>query len=272
MSATQRNDGPALFAVGATALAALTFGVAVVFALTSSSNAGSDSSGDEATNAEPVDLDDGAVADPQADPVDVVAQSADAMAAVTSVQFELERTGAPVYIDEFDSIALDELIGQFEVPTRAQAQITVTIDGNLITQLGAIAIDDEVWLSNPVTGDFETLPPGYDIDPSRFFDPEGGWQPLLANLYDVTMVAIEDDGGDRYHVRGIAPAEQVQNITVGLVEDQDVPVDLWIHPGTMLVTRAEFDTVIDGAESHWVLELDRYGEDFTIEPPENVSD
>lgn len=217
-----------------------------------------------------VDLDDGAVGDPNADPAAIVTASAAAMAGVTSVEFGLERTGAPIFIDQFEAIALDELIGQFQVPNRAQAQLTVTVEGNLATKLGAVALGDEVWISNPVTGDFETLPAGYDIDPSRFFDPEGGWQPLLAGLFDVDLVGIDDRGGDRYHVRGTAPAAEVRNITVGLVRDQDVPVELWIHPSTSLVTRAEFTTVIDGAESRWVLELDRFGDSFTIRPPTNV--
>ena len=136
--------------------------------------------------------------------------------------------------------------------------------------IGAVAIDDEVWISNPVTGDFETLPSGFDIDPSRFFDPEGGWKPLLANLRDVELVGIDDRGGERYHVRGLAPAAEVRNITVGLVRDQDVPIDLWVHPGTSLVTSAECETTIDGAAAQWRLDLDRYGESFTIRPPLNV--
>ena len=125
--------------------------------------------------------DDGAIADPSAAAVDVLAESATAMGDVTSVEFRLDRGGAPIFIDEFERIALDSLRGQFTVPTRAQAELSVTVNGNLATRLGAVAIDDEVWISNPVTGDFETLPAGYDIDPSRFFDPEGGWRPLLAD-------------------------------------------------------------------------------------------
>ena len=276
MTERRRPDGPATFALVATALAAVTLVVTVVVAVrTGEDGSGgvtfaSDGSPTGQPPAEPVDLDDGAVADPNADPDEITQGAAEAMATVTSVEFELERTGAPVYIDQFEKLALDSLIGQFTVPTRAQAQLTVTVEDNLTTRLGAVAIDDEVWISNPVTGDFETLPTGYDIDPSKFFDPEGGWQPLLANLFDVTLVGIDDLGGDRYHIRGVAPAAEVSNITVGLVRDQDVPVDLWIHPGTLLVTRAEFVTVIDGGESQWVLELDRYGEEFTISPPENV--
>ena len=257
-----------------TLVAAATALVGVVaFAFKSSEPAvfaDAEADGDDGRAGEIVDLDDGAVADPDIDVTDVVASSATAMGGVTSVEFRLDRDGAPIYIDEFESLALDSLIGQFTVPTRARAQLTVTVDGNLPTEIGAVAIDDEVWISNPVTGDFETLPPGFDIDPSRFFDPGDGWQPLLANLLEVEMVGIDDRGGERYHVRGVAPASEVENITVGLVEDQDVPVDLWIHPGTFLVTRLEFETTIDGATASWELELGRYGESFTIRPPANV--
>ena len=229
--------------------------------------------GDDANASSPEDeqvADDGAVADPNAQASDIVDASAAAMAGVSSVEFRLERSGAPIFIDEFERIALDSLRGQFSVPGKAQAELEVTVNDNLATRLGAVAVDDEVWISNPVTGDFETLPAGYDIDPSKFFDPKGGWQPLLANLQDVTLVGVEDRGGDRYHITGTAPAAQVTDITVGLVTGQDVAVDMWIHPDTHLVTAAEFQTIIDGATSDWKLELDHYGDSFKIEPPANI--
>jgi hypothetical protein len=278
----RRPTGPVLFAelmivVAATALVGVfafafrsTQPAAFADPVADASDGDSDVDGDGDGDGDAVDLDDGAVADPSADATEVVTASAAAMAEVTSVEFRLERSGAPIYIDEFESLALDSMVGQFAVPNRARAQLTVTVDDNLTTEIAAVAIDGEVWISNPVTGDFETLPAGFDIDPTRFFDPEGGWQPLLANLRDVEMIGVEDRGGDRYHVRGIAPAEEVRNITVGLVRDQDVPVDLWIHPGTSLVTSAEFETEIDGARSQWQLDLGSYGESFTIRPPSNV--
>jgi len=214
--------------------------------------------------------DDGAVADPNAQATTIVSSAAEAMAGVSSVEFRLERGGAPIFIDEFKRIALDSLRGQFSVPGKAQAELEVTVNDNMATRLGAVAVDDEVWISNPVTGDFETLPAGYDIDPSKFFDPKGGWQPLLANLRDVRLVGVDDRGGERYHITGTAPAAQVSDITVGLVKGQDVTVDMWIHPDTYLVTAAEFQTTIDGGTSDWKLELDHYGDEFTIEPPANV--
>lgn len=271
MTTPRRRDGTELFAITATALAAVALVVVGALALRPSApSAALGSGGDAVDDDGSGSTDDGAVADPGADPTAIVAESAEAMAAVSSVEFTLERTRAPIFIDEFESIALDRLRGQFTVPSQAQAELTVTVNGNFTTKLGAVAVADEVWISNPVTGDFETLPSGYDIDPSKFFDPQDGWRPLLAELRDVELVGVDDRGGDRYHVRGTAPAAQVQGITVGLVRGQDLPVDLWIHPGSHLVTHAEFTTVIDGAESDWVLGLDRYGDSFTIVPPENV--
>lgn len=266
----RRRDASQLFAELALVGAATALVGVVAFAFAADAPRVVDA-GAPGSDGETVDLDDGAVADPDADVDDVLADAAAAMADVTSVRFRLDRSGAPIYIDEFGSLALDGLVGQFVIPSQAQARLTVTVDGDLTTEIGAVAIDDEIWISNPVTGDFETLPPGFDVDPSRFFDPEGGWQPLLANLRDVVLVGIDDRGGDRYHVRGTAPAAEVRNITVGLVRDQDVPVDLWIHPSTSLVTHAEFTTESDGSETSWALALDQYGQSFAIRPPDNVS-
>jgi lipoprotein LprG len=271
MTAQQRADRSSLFATAAVALACTAALALVVAIVAGSFRSGAEpKSASNTPSAPPVDVDDGAVADPDVDATVLMQRSATAMGGVTSVAFRLQRDGASVFIDQFDEIALDSLRGQFTVPTKARAELTVTIDDNLTTKICAVAIDSEVWISNPVTGDFETLPAGYDIDPSRFFDPEDGWQPLIANLRDVELVGIDDRGGDRYHVRGVADAADVRNITVDLVRDQDVPIDFWIHPTTALVTAAEFTTAIDGADANWELELADYGGRFTIEPPENV--
>ncbi len=209
----------------------------------------------------------------------IVTASAAAMGDVTSVRFDLRRNGAPVYIDQFEAIAIDRVVGEFTVPQSAQAALDVEVNGSLKTQLAAIALGPEVWLSNPITGDFETLPDGYDIDPSRFFDPTGGWRPLLAGLTEVSLIGLEDRDGERYHVRGTATAEQMKAITAGLVGNQDVEIDFWIHPVTALVRAAEFSTnTLQGqadesveGEVQWNLELSQYGDEFTIVPPDELN-
>ena len=181
----------------------------------------------------------------------IVPAAAAAMGEVTSVRFDLERSGAVVYIDTVDSLSLDTLAGRFAAPHSADAVLEVTVDGSLSTKLGAVAIGETVWLSNPVTGLFETLPPGMNIDPSRFFDPKKGWQPLFETLKDAEFVAEESRDGTRYHIRGVAPAAQIEIVTAGLVRDQDVEVDFWIHPVSGLVTSAEFSTEYESEITHW---------------------
>ena len=197
----------------------------------------------------------------------ILAASSVAMGDVTSVRFDVARSGAAVYIDQFESLALDKIKGRFSAPGSADAVLSVTVDGSLKTELGAIALGGVVWLSNPVTGRFEVLDTGYDIDPATFFDPEHGWGPLMAKLTDVALVGVEVRGGKRYHVRGLAPAEQMEIVTAGLVRDQDVMIDFWLKRDTALVTAAEFSTVFDGRTTDWVFELSHYGDSFDIKKP-----
>ena len=208
-----------------------------------------------------------------ADVTTILEASSTAMGEVESVAFELRRDGAPVFIDSFESIALNSATGQFTVPQSARALLEVEVNGSLTTELGAIALGEEIWLSNPVTGDFETLPPGYDIDPSLFFDPENGWRPLMANLADAELLPDGTlDGVDHYRISGTAPAEQVSVITARLVRNQDVEIDFWIQPVTGLVARAEFSTDAPGDDDtiDWTLLLDEYGAEFDITPPEGL--
>lgn len=202
------------------------------------------------------------------DPAVIMPVAAAAMGDVQSVRFEVLRTGAPVFIDPLESLALESLKGRFVVPSSADALLQLRIDGNLSTELGAIAIGEEAWLSNPITGRFEPLPPSYDIDPSEFFDPKGGWQPLLESMQDVQFVGVEQRDGTRYHLRGTAPADPIRVVTAGLVRNQEVEIDLWVHPVNGLVTAAAFDTVFDGETSSWELKLTEYGATFEIEPPD----
>lgn len=202
------------------------------------------------------------------DPAVILPVSARAMGEVTSVRFELVHDGADVHIDPLDALAVDEVIGRFAAPASADAVITVRVNGTLATQLGAVAIDDTAWLSNPVTGTFEPLPESYGIEPSLFFDPKGGWQPMLETLADAVMVGEESRDGTRYHIRARATADAIEKVTAGLVDGQEVDIDLWLHPVSGLVTAAEFSVDVEGGVADWTLNLSRYGDDVTIEPPE----
>ncbi len=211
---------------------------------------------------------DGSSTELSTDPSVIQAAAAEAMGAVTSVRFSLARSGDAVFIDEAKAIGLKSLEGRFAAPASADAVLKVEVSGILNTQIGAVAIDEEIWLSNPLTGEFETLPPGFDIDPSSFFDPKGAWEPLLLDLTNVEFVGEEERNGKRtYHVTGLAPAERMRAVTAGLVRGSDVQIDLWVDPETALVSGLEFVAELGEGVSSWVLGFTEYGGDFTIIDP-----
>jgi hypothetical protein len=203
------------------------------------------------------------------DPDAVLEAAAVAMGSIESVRFRIERSGAPVYIDPLDTLNFAVAEGQFAAPSSASAVVTLEV-GTLNAQIGAIAIDGTTWLSNPITGDWEDAPAGYDFDPTTLFDPELGWRPLLANgLSDVEWVGeATKDGETRYHIRAQADEERVAVILAGLIRKQSVSLDMWIDPETGHVREAELSTVHEGQTSDWFIEFSEFGEPVEITPPD----
>lgn len=207
-------------------------------------------------------------------PADVdtlLATSSAAMGVVDTVRFEIERGGVAIYIDPALTLEFKEAAGRFVAPQAADAVVKVGVSG-LNVQIGAIAIDGTIWLSNPITGDWEAAPSQYAFDPTTLFSPEVGWRPLLdGELQDAVLVGLEDrDGESRYHVTGSAPSLRVETITAGLVSDQDVVLDLWLDPDTGHVLEALFDAETAAGVSSWALRFFDYGDDMEIVPPEEL--
>ncbi len=196
----------------------------------------------------------------------VLATAADAMSNVETVAFRIERSGAEVFLDDGGSLAFNEAKGRFsKAAAAADAVLQVSALG-IDTQVGAVSIDGELWLSNPLTGQWEAAPESVTFDPVDLFDPETGWTPLLRD--DLTEAQLVDDAGSgRWHVSGRADGDRVAVITGGLV-DEDVPIELWIDRETGQVLEATFDSTTEGDTSSWRMELSDYGAEVTITPPD----
>lgn len=193
-----------------------------------------------------------------------------AMTDVQTVHFYLERGGAPVYI--FSDVEFLDAEGDYQAPDRAAAVARVAAAG-ITVQIGAIAISGETWTTNIITGDWEPAPENLSIDPAVLFDPEVGLPQLLrSDLTNAELIGLEErEDGERYHVRGDAPAERVEVITFGLVQDQDVVVDMWIDPVTGEVTEASFVTVYRGEEATWRLVFSEFGAEVSVPIPEELN-
>jgi lipoprotein LprG len=198
----------------------------------------------------------------------LLSAAAETMGTVDTVSFSMERGGAPIYIDPLETLEFVSAEGRFAAPSSADAVLVVAV-GDLRAQVGAVAIDGETWLTNPITGDWEPAPEGYSFDPAALFDPQLGWRPLLADdLTEARLLGLaERNDRTLYHVQGLAPEERISLVTAGLV-GQDVTLDLWLDPEDGAVVEAEFVTVYRGEESDWTLTFTDYGADIEIEIPD----
>ena len=191
------------------------------------------------------------------------------MGSIDFVRFKIERSGAPVYIDPLDTLNFSTAEGQFAAPSSANAVVTLAV-GNINAQIGAIAIDGTTWLTNPITGEWENAPEGYEFDPATLFDPELGWRPLLSSgLSEVEWIGeVTKNNEPRYHIRAQAEEDRVAVILAGLIRKQPVELDMWIEPATGYVREAELSTVHEGQTSDWYIEFTEFGEPVEIAPPD----
>lgn len=229
-------------------VAALVVGVVVALAAAGCSS-GDD--GDGGSSASPATVE------------EVLAAAAAAMAEVDSAHFTITRSGADVFIDDAGQFRFDKADGRYVRPSSADAVITVNA-GGFAAEVGAVAIDGEVSLTNPLTGAWEAAPAGFSFDPVILFAPDTGWQALLAGgLTDAELLA---DGGDRHHIRSTISADRVAVLTGGLLEEAST-VELWIDRDEARVVELAFDVDVAGATSTWRLTLDGYGDDVSITQP-----
>lgn len=203
------------------------------------------------------------------DPDAVISSAIDRMAEVDSVKFFLERTGVPVYIDNDGILEFTSAEGRFSAPESTDALLTVRALG-IPTQVGAVQIGADTWITNPLTGSWEDAPSGFTFDVAALFDPTTGWSALLdGGLTNVHFVAEEELAGEMLaHFRVTAPADRIEQITAGMVSGQAVDGDLWVLRSTGEIRELSFTTDMPDGVTTWRLGMTEYGAEVEITPPD----
>lgn len=197
----------------------------------------------------------------------VLSLAADAMSNVDTVLFTIDLEGADVFLDDNGLMGFRMAEGRFAAPSSADAVIAVNARG-LATEVGAVAIDGEAWITNPLTGDWEPAPEAFTFDPALLFDPEVGFSDLLANgLTNPELVSAEPDADQRYHITAGVDPVRVVALTGNLIDDVD-NVELWVDAASGFLTEMTFDAGIDAGGTSWQLLLTDYGSAVTIIEPD----
>ena len=214
----------------------------------------------------------GATPTPPPPAAEILEQSAQAMSALQSAHFVIAREGAPAYVDSTNTFIFRRAEGDFVFPDSARAVVRV-VGPALVTEVSVIAIGDQYWETNPLSGEWVNYS-GFGYNPASLFNPDTGLAALMHNdLSDLLWVGLEEledlPGEQLFHLTATAPGEPVLAMTANLVGRGPVLFDWWIEPETyhvlrLRVTEPETDPT---DPTVWLIDFDRFDADLAIDPP-----
>ncbi|MCB0077923.1 MAG: LppX_LprAFG lipoprotein [Anaerolineales bacterium] len=173
---------------------------------------------------------DGATVEPTPTPQEWLNRAVAQFQARQSFHFVLELEERAIPLDSSGLLAFNRVEGDVVVPDRVQAQARVsTVMGSL--EAGFVAVGDEQWLTNPLNGQWEALPPEFRADLRLLFDPEIGITSVVSDIENLTTVG-DETVSDRsaIHLQGSLPGSALSDFAADLPER--VTVDLWVDRET----------------------------------------
>ena len=208
---------------------------------------------------------------PTPDPRAILRQTGEAMESLTSAQFDITRTGGPVFMDADGLLRINQATGSYSAPDAVQVTIRLAVPGSNV-EVQTVAMGETQWITNFLNGQWEQLPPGWGFNPAILFSEAEGWRPLLTeNLTAVSPLTEEAlNGQNTLVIEATVEGERVSNLTAGVVDiTEPLVLKLWLDPTTYTITQAQFTTPAQRGDepAEWLLQFSNYNAAVTITPP-----
>jgi hypothetical protein len=205
---------------------------------------------------------------------EIVARSAERMKTLVSFEFLIQRSGHPTFLDYAETIIFSRAGGQYVAPDRVSTRIRIVTPG-LVSEFKIVSISGQQWNTNLLTGNWEVMDPAYSFNPSILFNAESGIQAILSqDLSDPVLVGMEElaemPGKKLYAVQASLQGGQVYLITYGMIDDQTLPVKLWVDPATFDLERLLLTDPVnpgDDEATTWQIDFWNFDQPFVIDQP-----
>jgi hypothetical protein len=200
-------------------------------------------------------------------PEQILANSAEAMKQVDTVQWSIAREGPPIQLDPTMGLSALSAEGAYQAPDQVYAVVKVQAGG-------MIAEAELVWTAEGVFFKLPPLRPSFGpidlpatFNPADIFSEEVGIPYVLTNVLTNPSLAGEEDidGTRTYHITAQAEGQDLSGLVGGAVAQGTATVDLWINKSTSQIVRA---IVMESDGSSWTLDLFGYGEPVEIPVPQ----
>ncbi len=151
----------------------------------------------------------------------IATSAAEKLEATDQLHFVIERTG----VQAPGALALQQAEGDVIIPDKIRAKVQASTFG-ITSELGIVAIGDQQWMTNPLSGQWQALATeAMPVNLRLFFDPQSGVAGLL-RTGEWTEVA--SDGGV-YTIRATFDGRQLATMTSGLIARGAVALEAKIN-------------------------------------------
>lgn len=213
------------------------------------------------------DSDEGSLGIPAASPTPVNPQavlerSGEVMEALESFHFRLthENGGTPLG----QGLVIREVQGDVARPDKISLELS-GLAGNLAMRLSLIAIGEDSFISNPITGEWEAVPP--EVSPLGFFEPTKGVSEIMKRIESPRLISTDDDG---YTISGTIPSESLASLFGAVEEGNSIDINVVIDATSLFLLEARLEGRITASEQDGVIRiitLSHFNEPVEIELP-----
>jgi hypothetical protein len=197
---------------------------------------------------------------------DLLARSAAAMQDVTSFHFKLTHQNGSTPLPL--SLKLDTAEGDVVIPAHLSAKIEAEHTTGIDVSVDVIAIDDDVWITNPFNRKWQRLP-GASV--SDFADPETLVRSLVGALTDPRIDGTgKNDGVGTVKLVASLDSGQLQDALTIARPGTELQVEAWIGAEDALPRRIRIIGPLTSGEDQDVtrqIDLSRFDEPVEIDPP-----
>ncbi len=207
-------------------------------------------------------------------PNEIIMRATKRMTSLAGFEFLVDRSGAPAFLDQNETIAFRRAEGKYVTPNRVYAKVRVIAPG-LVAEVQLINIEGEQWETNLFSGEWQTSDTRYTFNPARLFDPNSGIPFILANhLSDLSLLGMEEipevPGKKLYAIEANMQGEYASEMTYGMIDKDPLNVKVWIEPNTFDVYRIVLVDPMNAGETEattWQIDFWNFDKTFDIQKP-----
>jgi hypothetical protein len=193
-------------------------------------------------------------------------RTADAILALKSTRFTLEREGAPAFLDEKNGITFTAAECIYAAPDRVSCNVKVSLKNGTILQLTRVWVPEGTFQSNPLTKQWAKVPADANFNGVLLFAKTGIADLLRTSVAKVQVAGTEKvDARDALHLKGEVSGQKLTPLIGSTVKPElTYPVDLWIDEKS---SDAEQIHVTEPDGNGWLIELSGANEPVDIPTP-----